>query len=100
MLGGGKREVSNRLFLLEVTPHRETHPLQTSESLLVAAYGVTQAATAPEGEALFEACPYPWDTWLNGPGRQIWCLVETTLSTGRHRSTATGGPATICISGT
>jgi hypothetical protein len=51
-LDGGRRELSNKLFLLEVRPYRATQPVRAPELLLLAAYGVTQvapaAAAAPE----------------------------------------------------
>jgi hypothetical protein len=46
MLDDSRRELSNKLFMLEVRSYRATRPLRPLERLLVGAYGVTQAALA------------------------------------------------------
>jgi hypothetical protein len=49
MLGDGRREKSTRLFFLEVRPHRGiAHPRRVPTPILVAAYGVSEAAPAAE----------------------------------------------------
>jgi hypothetical protein len=49
MLGNGRREKSSRLFFLEIRPHRGiAHPWQVPDPILVAAYGVSEAAPAAE----------------------------------------------------
>jgi hypothetical protein len=43
ILDGGRRDISNKVLMLEVRPYRATQPLFTPEPLLVAAYRVAQA---------------------------------------------------------
>ncbi len=49
MFGDGRREKSTRLFFLEVKPHRSIAcPRRVPDPILVAAYGVSEAAPAAE----------------------------------------------------
>jgi hypothetical protein len=49
MLGDGRREKSSRLFFLEIRPHRGTaQPWKVPDPILVAAYGVSEAAPAAD----------------------------------------------------
>jgi hypothetical protein len=48
MLGDGCRDKSNRLFFLEVNPHRVVQPLWVPGPFLVAVYGVSEVVPAAE----------------------------------------------------
>ena len=106
MLGDGRREKSTRLFFLEVKPHRSIAcPRRVPDPILVAAYGVSEAAPAAKAPELpllrerFNVRPSLTKGELaqrTGPIELV--IGSDTCSIGPGRLLAAGPPAPTYIS--